>query len=109
VLAYKTSVVLTDESVDIQGHGASVTWPRGAVIEFFVTNHGTRTYTFQVHLFGAHQFGPYEQRVSHIDTPPITPNHIGTVRVFFYYRDTFVLRALLDGKQHGKEAVVIIT
>jgi hypothetical protein len=107
VLAYKIQAVLTDKAVSIKGH-SSVTWPRGAVIQFIVTNRGTRPYKAQVKLTGNYHFSQYEAKITSLRSRLIPPSGQGTVRVFFYYRSTFALQALLDAKPHGKPAVITI-
>lgn len=109
VVAYKAPAVITDRKATIFGR-ATMHLPRGAVIRFNVTNSGTQAYKAEVGLSGKYHFNAtYEAGIKTLYTAVIPPGKTRAVTVFFYYRSTFRLQALLDGKPHGAPAVITVT
>ena len=109
VVAYKAPAVINDRKATIFGR-ATMHLPRGAVIRFNVTNNGTHAYKAEVGLNGKYHFNAtYESGIKTLYTAIIPPGMTKAVTVFFYYRSTFRLQALLDGKPHGAPAVITVT
>jgi hypothetical protein len=112
VFAYKVVVELTDKAVTLQTAKAaglsSLTLQRGAVIQFVVTNRGTRPYKAELKLIGQHHFTQYESKIASLHTVVLAPKRTGIVRVSFYFRSRFALQALLNTKPHGSPAIINI-
>ena len=108
----QVKVSITDASVRIARdkftQGSLARYPRGAIIDFVVTNRGTKPYNAELLLTGKHTFTKYEIKGTSIKSPPIPPGRTAHVRVNFYFRSTFAIRALLNGKEHGQHAPIRI-
>jgi len=101
---YKVSVSITDTAVivarDKNTRGSLSRYARGAEIDFRFNNRGTQPYEAELLTTGQDSEAVSEK------TKAIATGQIGHLEVNFYYRSTFALQALLNGKKHGTGAKI---
>ena len=108
-------VKITDKAVIIASdkytRGSTARYPRGAIIDFVITNRGTHYYKARLALTSHYVFSKYEQRAKTV-TSNVAAKPGGTIhlKVNFYFRSKFALQALLagSGKTHGAAAPIVI-
>jgi hypothetical protein len=111
----QVAVKITDKAViiarDKYTRGSTTRYPRGAIIDFVITNRGTRYYKAELLLIGKYAFSKYEQHIRSVKTPAAAaPGGTIHLKVNFYFRSKFELRALLSvsGKKHGAAAPIVV-
>ena len=123
--AYNIAVLLDDTKIAIvvtgdetaqrkyaSANGLTARFPRGALIRFVIRNVGKLTYLPALKQTSTHQFLPSEGNPTgqtlFKGSRVIPPTGRRDFEVNFYYRNTFVLEALLKGKPHGKPIHITI-
>lgn len=108
----QVKVSITDKAVliarDKFTQGSLTRYPRGAIIDFLITNRGTKAYRAQLLLTGQHNFTKYENKGTSVTSPAVAPGRKAHLRINFYFRSRFALLALLGGKRHGELARILI-
>ena len=111
----QVAVKITDKALiisrDKYTRGSTTRYPRGAIIDFVITNRGTRYYKAELLLTSRYVFSKYEAHVRSVKTPSAAaPGGTIHLKVNFYFRSKFELRALLSlsGKKHGTGAPIVV-
>jgi hypothetical protein len=111
----KVPVKITDKGVTIASdkytRGSTARYPRGAIIDFEITNRGTRFYKARLALTGNYTFSKYEQKARTV-TSDVAAKPGGTIhlKINFYFRSKFAMQALAaaSGKAHGAAAPIVV-
>jgi hypothetical protein len=106
-------VTITNKAViiarDKYTRGSTARYPRAALIDFVITNQGTRPYKAQLLLTGNYRPSKYERQATSLTTAKAAaPGRTIHLKINFYFRSTFELRALLGGRKHGAAAHIVI-
>jgi hypothetical protein len=108
----QVKVSITDKAVSIARDrftkGSLTRYPRGAIIDFLITNRGTKPYKAELQLTGKYSFSKYERKVTSVRSALIQPGRKAHLQVNFYFRSKFSLLALLDGKTPGPHTPILI-
>jgi hypothetical protein len=99
-----TSIKIPDDKFSTNGH---TQYPRGAIIDFVLSNHGTKAVSVKLkapilHFVGAAKFSNVASAGA-----PIAPGHRRHFRLSFFFRGSFTLEMLLGGKVRASHPIIV--
>jgi hypothetical protein len=111
---YHVLVVLTDTSITLPRSRSTsakgiTAYPRGALIDFVLTNKGKHALSARLKLLSQHYFSSAEVRQTSIPAgkTPIQPGQVRHFAINFYFRGSFALQ-LMSGRRPLASAQIII-
>ena len=111
VSSYRVNVVLTDDSITIQGKRVNGTtmYPRGALIGFVIRNEGKHSHTARLKLLSQHYFTPHEetQTVIPVGKTAIEPGDKRNFGINFYFRGSFALQLMAGNRPLASAPITI--
>ncbi len=94
----------------ISSGGRVAQFPRGVLIEFVFTNHGTKAYLPAIRVKNASQANPLEKtKPLYTASRPVRPGQKISLFGNFYFRGTFQIEKLLDKRPSGQPIQLTIT
>jgi hypothetical protein len=111
-IPHNVAVVISDKTIAIARdrftQGSVTQYPRGAIIEFLITNTGSQAHAVRLVLKSKHVFTQYEKHITVITAGlPIPPGDRRSLPINFYYRGVFVLQ-VMSGTQVRASAPIVI-
>jgi hypothetical protein len=106
-------VLLTNSAVKIRAdqftsHGVS-TYPRGAIIDFFLKNGGHDPVSVRIKLVGTINFYGHNSIATYTNAgKPIRPGKSRHFKINFFFRSTFAMQMLVGGKVRASTPITVV-
>lgn len=111
---HHVNVVLTNKAIQIPKDqfvkkDGITRYPRGALIEFTLRNHGTKPISVQMAVVGGSKITIAGQRLAGVASAgkPIAPGAVRHWKLSFYFRGAFQMRTLIRGKVAVRKPIII--